>query len=63
VEKYCRAGQVTDGNIIRRIRIACRIPKATMHTLRLCNTYCFSTTTTIARTRHNVSLYVRCPSC
>jgi len=29
VEKYCRAGQATDDNIIRRMRIACRIPKAT----------------------------------
>jgi hypothetical protein len=29
VEKYCRAGQATDGNIIRRMRIACWIPKAT----------------------------------
>jgi len=29
VEKYCRAGQVTDDNIIRRMHIACWIPKAT----------------------------------
>ena len=29
MEKYCRAGQATDGNIIRRMRIACWIPKAT----------------------------------
>ena len=28
VEKYCRAGQATDGNIIRRMRIACWISKA-----------------------------------
>jgi len=28
-EKYCRAGQATDGNIIRRMHFACRIPKAT----------------------------------
>jgi hypothetical protein len=29
VEKYCKAGQATDDNIIRRMRIACRILKAT----------------------------------
>ena len=28
-EKYCRAGQATDANIIRRMRFACWIPKAT----------------------------------
>ena len=28
-EKYFSARQVTDGNIIRRMRIACWIPKAT----------------------------------
>jgi len=29
VEKCCKAGQATDDNIIRRMRIACWIPKAT----------------------------------
>jgi hypothetical protein len=29
VGKYCRAGQDTDGNITRRMRIACWIPKPT----------------------------------
>jgi len=29
VEKYCTAGQVTDDNIIRRMRTACWITKAT----------------------------------
>jgi len=29
VEKYCRAGQDTDGNIIRLMRFACWITKAT----------------------------------
>ena len=42
VEKYGRAGQATDDNIIRRMRFACWITKAT-NTLRICNTYCFST--------------------
>ena len=27
MEKYCRAGQATDGNKIQRMRIACCIPK------------------------------------
>jgi hypothetical protein len=29
VEKYARAGQVTDGNIIRRMRFACCITNVT----------------------------------
>jgi len=29
------------------------------HTLRICNTFCFSTTTTVTRTRLNVTLYVQ----
>jgi hypothetical protein len=28
-EEYCRAGQATDDNIIRRMRFACWVPKAT----------------------------------
>jgi len=33
------------------------------HTLRMCNTYRFSTVTMVARTRLNVTLYVYCLSC
>jgi hypothetical protein len=40
------------------MRIACWIPKATKHTLRICNTHCFSTTTVVERTRLSVSLHV-----
>ena len=29
VQKYCKAGQATDSNKIRRMRTACWIPKAT----------------------------------
>jgi hypothetical protein len=36
---------------------ACWIPKAT-NTLRICNTYCFSNATIVARTRLSVRLYV-----
>jgi len=32
------------------------------HTLRICNTYCFSTSTMVARTRRNITLYVHCLS-
>jgi len=34
-----------------------------IHTLRLCNIYCFSMITMVAGTRLNVTLYVHCPSC
>jgi len=43
-------------------RIACCITKAT-NTLTICNTHCFSTTTMVARTRLNVTLYAHCLSC
>ena len=44
------------------MRIACWIPKA-IDTLRVCNTYRFSTTTMVARTRLSVTLYVHCLYC
>ena len=44
VEEYCRAGQVTDDNITRRMRIAFWIPKARhTHTHTVCICYCSST--------------------
>jgi hypothetical protein len=51
---------------IWRMRIPCRIPKATnththththTHTLRLCNTHCFSTATMVMRTRQCYVIY------
>jgi hypothetical protein len=60
-EKYCRTGQATDDMVVRRMRIARCIPKAT-NTHRICNTYCFSTATVVARTRLNVTLCVHCLS-
>jgi hypothetical protein len=33
------------------------------YTLRVCNTYCFSTTTVVARMRLNVMLYIHRLSC
>jgi hypothetical protein len=50
VDKNGKAGQATDDNIIRRMRIACCITKAT-DTLRIRNTYCFPTATMVTRTR------------
>jgi hypothetical protein len=34
-----------------------------LQTLRICNTYCFSAATMIARTHSSVTLYVHCLSC
>ena len=47
---------------IRRKRIASWIPTAT-DTLGICNTSCFSTGTTVARTGLYVTLHVYCLSC
>jgi len=44
---------------IRRMQIACWVPKAT-YTLTMCNTHCFSTTEIVAYTLLNVTLYVHC---
>jgi hypothetical protein len=33
------------------------------HTLKMCNTFCFSTATVIARMHLSVTLYIRCLSC
>jgi hypothetical protein len=46
---------------IWRMSIVCLKTKAT-HTLRICNTYCFSTTTIVTRTRPIVRLYLHCLS-
>ena len=46
--------QASDGDIIWRIRFACCIRKAT-RALRICNSYCFFTTTMVTRTRINVT--------
>jgi hypothetical protein len=62
VEKYGTARQATDNNVIRRMRFARWITKATA-TCRICNTYWSSMATMVTRTRLNVTLYVRCLSC
>ena len=66
VESYCRGRQGTDGSILRRTRFACWITKARhtdTPTLRICDTYCFSTATMVTRPRLGVMLYVPCLSC
>ena len=45
-----------------RMRIACWITKCYKHTPTICNTYCFSSATVVARTRLHVTLYVHCLS-
>jgi hypothetical protein len=63
VEKYGTARQATGDNKIRRIRFSYWIIKAThTHTLRICNTYCFSPTTIVAPMRLNI-MYVQFLSC
>jgi hypothetical protein len=61
VEKYCTAGQVTNDNTAHAL---CMLDNQNyMHTLRICNTYCFSKATMVTWTRLNVTLYVHCLSC
>jgi hypothetical protein len=75
VEKCCRTGMPR--MTVWRLRIAWRITSYThIHThthshthththsltLRICNTFCISSVTMVARTRLNVTLHVRCLS-
>jgi len=61
VGKYCRAGQTTDDNMAHA---HCMLgTSGYRHTVRICNTYWFSTVTMVARTRLNVTLHVDCVSC
>jgi hypothetical protein len=46
---------------VRRVRISCRIHKAT-NIFRMCNTYCFFTAAMVTRTRKNDTLYLYCMS-
>jgi len=63
VEKYCRTGQATDENIIRRMRIACWLTKDKYrHKLKIRNTYCFFMATADTREHVNVMLYAHCLS-
>ena len=54
--------QATDDNIIRRMRFACYITKAT-DTVIIYNIYCFSMATMVRRTRLNVTFIRTVPVC
>jgi hypothetical protein len=57
VEKYYRAGQATDDKVAHA---HCTLDTLRYkHTLRICNTYCFSTATIVAQMRLNVT-YIAC---
>jgi hypothetical protein len=58
VQKYCRARQAIDGNIIRRMRFSCWIRKEYKHTLIIFNTYYFSTATAVRRMRLGVAYII-----
>ena len=56
-KKYRRAGQAADDNVAQAHWML--IPQ-TANTLTICNTFCFSTTKTVAGTHLNVTLYLHC---
>jgi hypothetical protein len=57
VEKSGRAGHTTDDNIVRRMRIACWITKATDTRLEYAIFYRFSTAVVVQRMRWSVTLH------
>jgi len=59
VEKYCRAGQAIGDNMAHAL---CMLDSSgCQHTI--CNSYCFSTATMVARTRLKVTLFVHYLCC
>jgi hypothetical protein len=62
VKKNCGARNATDHNIPRRMRISHCVPKA-RQTLRICNTYYFSTASVVTGMRLSVTLCAHFPSC
>jgi len=59
VEKYCRAGQAIGDNMAHAL---CKLDSSgCQHTI--CNSYCFSTATMVARTRLRVTLFVHYLCC
>jgi len=58
VEEYCTVGQSTDDSMTHAYVILNIY--GSRHTLRIRNTYCFFTATTVTRTRLNVTSYVHC---
>ena len=61
VEKYCTARQARDDS---KAHALCMLENSGYRqTLRMCNTYVFSTATMVTRTRFIITLYVQCLSC
>ena len=61
MDKYATAEEATDDTVAHaHFTLA---TKGCKQTLRICNTCCFSTATTVARRRLNVTLYAHCLSC
>ena len=60
VEKYCRAGQVTDENMASAHYMLGAY--GYKHMLRIRKNYCFSTITTAVLPRLNITSYVHCLS-
>jgi len=63
MEKYCTARQATDDKIIRCIRFACLINKATHTHSEYVILIPFSTAAVVTRTRINITLYVHYLTC
>jgi len=61
INKYYTAGQAIDGNMAHD---HCMLDICDCkHTLRICNTYCFSTVTVFTRKRLSVTYSLHCLSC
>jgi uncharacterized protein YlbG (UPF0298 family) len=58
VEKYCTTGQATDDNTAHALHMVDNWNNCYKHTLRICNTYCFSTATIVVR--KHLSIYSAC---
>ena len=63
MEKYGRAGQATDGNIIRRMRFACWITKATDTHSEYIILIAFTWQQWLCERASILRLYVHCLSC
>ena len=63
VEKYSTDVQATNVSIIRRVRFACWITKATGTLSRMCNTSCFPTEKMVTRTRLNITFIRTLSAC
>jgi len=61
VGKYFIAGQATDDSMTHAHCVLGTL--GYKHTLRVCNTYCFSTVTVVQLSCLNITLYIHCLSC